>query len=164
MFGVRSDSFQGIGSPRMGMPLTIAWADPFSGGKMITSILLTQVRRVAHHLIRNVRIGNLQTIKLDAIPAFVLGVGPGVKNRNARHRRARVSSLPGACQLPAPSVPDSVTAASKRWRKSAGLPSDLMMNEPALNCWSPTLKGSSAALIFTSFSLKRSVARVLSVL
>jgi hypothetical protein len=38
------------------------------------------------------------------------------------------------------------------------------MNEPLLNCWSPILNESSAALIFTSFNLKRSVASVLSVL
>ncbi len=41
--------------------------------------------------------------------------------------------------------------------RSAGLPSDLMMNDPALNCRSPILNASSAAPIFTSFNRKRSV-------
>ena len=30
--------------------------------------------------------GNLQTVKLDAEPAFVLRVGPRVNDRDARHR------------------------------------------------------------------------------
>ena len=37
MFGVNSDPFHGIGSPRIGIPLTIVCAEPPTGGKMITS-------------------------------------------------------------------------------------------------------------------------------
>jgi hypothetical protein len=36
-FGVKADAFHGIGSPRFGMPLTIVWAEPPTGGKINTS-------------------------------------------------------------------------------------------------------------------------------
>jgi hypothetical protein len=36
-FGVMADAFHGMGSPRLGMPLTIVWAEPPTGGKINTS-------------------------------------------------------------------------------------------------------------------------------
>src|SRR6185369_16533232 len=48
---------------------------------------VAEIWRVANYLVGNVRVRNLQAIKLNPKPAIVLRVGPGVQNGDPRHRQ-----------------------------------------------------------------------------
>jgi hypothetical protein len=47
--------------------------------------LRAKIRRVANHVIGNVRVRNLILVELDPVPAFVLSVSPGMNDRDTWH-------------------------------------------------------------------------------
>ena len=113
-------------------------------------VFVTQVRRLADLLVRDVIVWNSQSVELDAEPAFVLRIEPGM-NSAIRGTQIACVATSGILSTAVTVRPRSLAVLSQRVAKSAGLPSALITYEPALKFLSPILNGASADENFTSF-------------
>src|ERR1017187_414666 len=82
--GVSADFFHGMGSPRMGAPLTMRCAAHRREQDHV--ILRPQIGNLLQLLIGDVVVRNVRLVEGDAIPALVLRVRPGMHQGDPRRR------------------------------------------------------------------------------